>query len=248
MRGLLASHRRRRRLIRFALVAAVAVGIALLIAFVRNTGRSFETPLRKGPAQVYRPEPTVPLTPDAARAARVTMMRFIRSAVLRDHVEDSWELAAPSLRQGYTRRQWKTGAIPVIPYPADLRKTRYRVEYSHPKVVGIALSLWPKRGSNQRPMVFGIELTKAGSGRRTHWLVSSFAPRVLPSEIQPTSGGGRAYTPTGKGPLGAAWLFVPVALLAGVLLVPLAIGLRSWHRGRRAMRDYEKSFSSQAQA
>lgn len=238
--GLLASPRRRRRLSRFAVVAVFAAGTTLLILFVRNTGESFDTPLRLNePAQTYVAPKTVELTPDALLAARRTAFDFVRTAVAREHLEDAWELAGPAVRQGMTKAEWLRGAIPVVPYPADLRKLHYQVEYSYPNLIALALRLEPKDGFDNGPMTFAIELHKARrNGNRAQWLVASWAPLGLS-----ISGGSAARSASGppakvEAPLSAVWLFVPLLVLSGIFAIPAVILTRNWLRGRRAERAY----------
>jgi hypothetical protein len=72
------------------------------------------------------PAPARPFDQDAEfghpiplpHAALVTAREFIRTAVLREHLGRSWPLLAPSYRHGFTRAQWLTGNIPVVPFPA----------------------------------------------------------------------------------------------------------------------------------
>jgi hypothetical protein len=236
--GVLSSPRRRRRLSRLAILAALAGGTTVLVMFLRNTGHSYETPLRNEPAQTYVEPKIVELPADALAAAQQTAYAFVRTAVAREHLEDSWPLAHPLLRQGMTHDEWVRGdSLPVIPYPADLKKLRYRVEYSYANLVSLAMRLEPKRGFENGPMTFAIELRKSGHGKRAHWLVSNWSPIGLS-----ISGGKAARSPTARpepdAPLGAIWLFVPALLFTGILAIPAVILTRSWLRGRRAERAY----------
>lgn len=237
--GVLASPRRRRRLSRLTVVAALAATTTLLIVFVRNTGEgSYETPLRNEPAQTYVEPKSVELTAGALKAAQVTAYDFVRTAVAREHLAEAWELAHPVLRQGLSRKEWIAGeSLPVIPYPADLKKLRYHVEYSYPNVMSLALRLEPKRGFDNGPMTFAVELRKAGRGNRAHWLVAGWTPVGLA-----ITGGSAARGPRAPAvvdpPLSAIWLFVPALVFVGILAIPTVVLTRSWMRGRRAERDY----------
>jgi hypothetical protein len=237
MLALLASPRRRRRLSRLGIVAALAAAVSVLIVFVRNTGESYETPLRNEPAQTYVEPKTVELPPDAIRAARLTAYEFVRTAVAREHLEDAWNLTHPALRQGMTREDWLRGEIPVVPYRANLAKLGYRVEYSYPNVMSMALRLEPKKGADAGPQTFAIELTKTGSGKRAHWLVSNWTPLGF------SSGGGASRSrgappPEADAPLSSLWLFVPALVFVGIVAVPAVVLTRSWYRSRRAERAY----------
>lgn len=242
VRAILDSPRRRRRVIRLSVLAAVVGAIATAGVVVGNTGRSFDTPLRNEAADVYVAPKSVPLTAAAIRAARLTAFRFVETAVRRDHVGDSWAITHPSFRHGYTKSEWAGGDIPVIPYPANMRLLRYQVMYSYANTLGMSLSLRPAEGSQDRPMVFGMELTKAGrGGDRAHWLVSRWTPVGLPGNGQvSTSAGTSALGPelNGNSALSTLWLVIPAMLLVGILAVPAAVLAGSWYRGRRAERAY----------
>lgn len=247
VRGVLTSPRRRRRVLWLAGFAAVAATVALLVVYLRNTAPSYETPLRNEAAsRLAEPVVSQP-SPTALQAARITTFNFIRTAVRREHLEDSWELVGPNLKEGYTLERWLEGEIPVIPYPADLRKLGYKLAYSYVDVLGIEVSMWPQPGSKLDPIVFRAELTKAGTGPRRHWVVSSWAPPGVPLDVMMQRAraaaikrGGPISTEVARGhPLSAVWLAVPAAILMLVLIVPAAVALRSWHRGRKAIRRYE---------
>ncbi|MFN2467099.1 MAG: hypothetical protein ABR521_03065 [Gaiellaceae bacterium] len=240
MRRLLSSPRRRRRLFRLIVVAVVAAAVGLLIAFLRNTGESLETALRDEPADVYVEPKTVPASREAIEAAKSTAYDFVRTAVRREHVGDSWALTMPSFRQGLSKQEWAGGSIPVIPYPADLSQLRYRVTYSYENTLGMALLLKAKRGESNAPMTFGIELTKVGKGARKHWLISGWTPVGLTGNVQLESG---LQRPSGPGPevkasLSTRWLAIPGILLLALVLVPVAVIASGWYRGRRAERAY----------
>lgn len=213
----------------------VAGGVAFLVAHLGNTGRSLETPLSNEPAQVYHQPKTVRLTPAARVDAFLTASKFIQTAVLRKHLDTAWKLTAPSLKQGYTLREWETGDIPVVPYPA-VGLGGWKVDYSYGNKLGLEVVLVPKAGSRLGPKLFAIELQRAGSGKHRHWLVDSWAPRGV---SMPTSlaSGSSSLAPY-KARLGASWLLAPLALLALGLLTAAALGARGWYRGVRAARAY----------
>jgi len=240
VRRLLSSPRRRRRLIRLSILALLVTATALLGVFFRNTGRSFDTPLRNEPASVYVAPKSVPTSAAAIRAARATAYEFVRTAVRREDVADSWLITHPSLKAGYTKAQWAAGTIPVIPYPADLRLLRYTVAYSYENTLGLSVSVRAKRPATDHSMVFGIELTKVGQGARKHWLVSQWTPMGLSGNGQLSAGlgSGPAADPDQKGALSTIWLAVPALILAGIIAVPIAVLGGGWYRGRRAQRAY----------
>jgi hypothetical protein len=241
-----ASRRRRRRVTWLAVLLVVSGSVASLVVWVRDTGSSLETPYTPGKVQVYREPKKVPLGGSALHAAQLATYRFLQTAVLRDHVEDSYELIAPSLKKGYTRERWATGEIPVVPYPVDLKTVRYQLEYSYATggpdglpLVGLEVAMRPKAGEDQPAMRFGIELEAAGTGTRRHWVVSQWSPKgQLGGEPQGFRGTPPPEPPK-SGQISTLWLLVPVLLLSGFILVPMGFGVRSWMRNRRLARSWD---------
>jgi hypothetical protein len=228
-------------------VAALAGVIGLAVAFVRNTGTAHNAPLRNERASpAYSPPATRPLSRAELAAAKATAYDFIRTAVRREHLEESWPLVTPALRQGLTRAQWLTGEIPVVPYPADLRHLTYEVEYSYPAVLGLGVALLPTAGHAERPTVFRIELVE-----RSRWLVASWGtPGASMEQIEgraaaaiPPSQRVAAAEQQAPG-LSPLWLALPAGIVALALLLPAALGIRGWSRSRREQRAYRASRES----
>lgn len=226
--------------------SAVTLGIVF-----RNTAHPEEETLRNEPLQVYREPIPVKLSKTDRALALDTALKFVNTAVARRHVEDSYALAAPVLREGLTLSQWSRGEIPVIPYPAA--EARVRVDYSFRNELGLSLHLVPPSTSKLNPMTFNMDMTARGTGLQRRWLVSAWTPSgVRPAPIGDGGGGGvlggtslAPQNPEGlDSPIGAGWIIAPIALLGAVLLVPIAVGIRSWRENRRAMRDYEAMRSS----
>jgi hypothetical protein len=130
-------------------------------------------------AQVQRPaqDKTVPLDP----AARQVGERFIETAVERTNLAESWRLVAPSLRSHFTLERWKTGNIPVVPYPADTSNgARVKIEYSYKDSALLLILLEPKAGDKTKPQLFHMGLHAFGTGKNRHWLVDYWAPFSAP--------------------------------------------------------------------
>jgi hypothetical protein len=112
-----------------------------------------------------------------AAAFNVTM-HFVASAVVRHHVERSYELVSPELRRGYTRARWARGTIPVVPFvgPWDSARVRFwfRLERdSTPRKLWAIVRLVAPTGESQD---FRVALVPARG--RVPWLVSYWAPAV----------------------------------------------------------------------
>ena len=245
MRAFLASPRRRRRLAWVAAAAVLAAGVGGLFA-LGNTADPQEQRFTNEPVVRVPDAQQVDLGPKATLAARDTAIAFIRTAVRREHLADSWSLVAPSMRDGLSRRAWSKGDIPVVPYPAgDLRDAKWNLFYSYPDEIALHVRLLPRAGADVAPQSFTVALEAAGKGTRRHWLVSSWTPRFVASSTlsAPSRSERLAAVNAYRSPnqLGAIWLLVPLGLIALVVLVPGAIIARNWRNGRRATRDYLRS-------
>ena len=148
--------------------------VAFTVAYFGDSGRSQETPLSNEPAQVFTPRKQVPLAKEARRVAG----RFILTAVARENLGESYELAHPELRQGLTKKEWLTGNIPVVYYPAKAIETAtFKVDESYPDEAILEVALLPKDSSRVKPQIFFIGLKKAGD----RWRVNYWVPRAAPA-------------------------------------------------------------------
>jgi len=178
-RSFFSSPRNQRRLLLAALaVLAVGVGVFTFV-FFRNTGDATET-FSNEPADIYKPEQTVEVDPAAKRIAG----EFIKTAVARKDLGASYDLVSPELRQGMTRRQWRTGNIPVVYYPTgDLQLATFKVDRSYANEVVWQVFMVPKTGSDTQPAVFYIGLKR--SGEKAPWKVFYWVPRYQPALPDP---------------------------------------------------------------
>jgi len=155
----------------------VAGVVAVAVAWIGDTGKSQETPLSNQPAQVFTPRKQVPLDAEARKVAG----RFILTAVARENLGESYELVHPELRQGLTRKEWLTGNIPVVYYPAkEIETATFKVDESYPDEAILQVALLPKEKSKVKPQVFFIGLKKAGKGATARWQVNYWVPRAAP--------------------------------------------------------------------
>jgi hypothetical protein len=114
---------------------------------------------------------TVPLQPQVMVVAR----EFVATAVARKNLARAWTLAAPALKRRLTLAQWKTGTIPVPPYPVAKAAAHYTVETSYAGAAVLRVTFTPPPASATAAGDFLIALHRIG-GR---WLVSSWAPRLI---------------------------------------------------------------------
>jgi hypothetical protein len=174
----LQSPRAQRRLL-WGASAFLAVAVAtLLVVFMRNTrAENAKETFTDEPAQLFTQPKSVEVDPQARRVAG----RFILTAVARHDLGSSYDITHPELRNGFTRAQWKTGNIPVIPYPAatDLDFASFKVEYSFPTEVVLEVVLVPAR-SDVKPASFYIGLKRVG-GKDGPWRVYYWAPNAKPA-------------------------------------------------------------------
>ena len=148
--------------------------VAFTVAYFGDTGTSQETPLSNKPAQVFTPRKQVPLDKEARRVAG----RFILTAVARENLGESYDLVHPELRQGMTKREWLTGNIPVVYYPAKaIEAATFKVDESYPDEAILEVALLPKDSTKVKPQIFFIGLKKTGS----RWRVNYWVPRAAPA-------------------------------------------------------------------
>jgi len=236
LKGVLASYRWRRRLLWLSAVAIVAGGAVAVGLIWPNTAE--KEPVANGGPVHFKPEPKkTQLGVQDKAAALGVAVRFIDTAVVRKHLDDSWELAAPELRQGFTREQWDSGNIPVVFYPAGPNK-KWALDYSDSSGVGFQIALFPRKGAHMQPLVFLISLHKGPD----HWLVDQWQP--APSNVSATgspqtSGAFESALPnlspaTTKAKEGPVWLLVPLGILSLIIIIPATFVAVNWYRGHRA--------------
>ena len=164
----------RRRLVWGAVAAAALVGVVLLLVLGPNKNPPPEQ-LSTLPAQVAKPQVHAPLAAEAKRVA----IRFIQTAVAREHLDEAWNLVGPNLRGGLTRKQWVSGTNPVVPFPiAQLDVAPYKVDASYVDSAILEVALLPRKGSGVRAQVFFLELRKLGTGHKARWVVDNWVPRA----------------------------------------------------------------------
>jgi hypothetical protein len=251
VKKLLASYRWRRRLAWLTGLVLVVAAVVGAIVLWPNTAPNEPRGPSNVPAYVEKEPKAVRLKASDKKDALKVVTRFIYTAVARKNIDRSWELAAPELRQGFTRKQWDSGNMPVVPFPAQ--SARWRLEYSDDRGVGFSIALFPTPGSQQRAQVFLVGLHTLGAGKRRHWVVDNW--QAAPSQgLQSVSGGGGGVgsvleqTSPGVNRLGrgqrtesAAWLLLPLGLLSLVIFIPLGVLSVNWYRGHRAERALLRS-------
>jgi hypothetical protein len=173
LRESLRSPRTQRRLLWIGL-PVLAFGVAgAIVLGIGDTGSKVEDRLTNEPAVVPVQEKKAPL----ASAARKAAGEFILTAVARRNLGRSWELTHPTLREGFTRAQWLTGDIPIVPYPVSRTEpSPMSVEESHENSAVMRVALAPEKGSEVKSQIFWIGVRAVGKGADRRWLVDYWAP------------------------------------------------------------------------
>jgi hypothetical protein len=241
VRRLFSSPRRRRHLAWGAGLLVAAVVAASIGFLYPNTGeREVFTPGK--PKVTHEEPPSTPLPKRDLASAQRTLSRFVISAVLREHVERSYDLVAPSVRGGLTRKEWRTGDIPVPPFPAKaVALANSKLVYSHRKLARYEVLLYTKPSAQLMPLLYSIELTRAT--RRGRWLVDYAMPlgggiSTRPTPYKPTAAQ-HFSDGTGRGRLPLSWVFVPLGILSLIIVIPAVLGAHGWLSKRRAERAYQ---------
>jgi hypothetical protein len=232
----------------FLLVAAL---VAFLVVMFPSPGKRAGENLSPG-GDIVKQEKTKAFAPQAGEVLDVAR-RFVATAVARKHVEDSWELVCPEMKQGFTRERWSRGNIPVVPFPVFTGK--WRLSYSFAKEIDMQVALFAKPKAKIKPVVFDLTVQPCGPKEGRRWLVSSFIPTPSASGDFGSSSSRTPTNPFGIGtrdpkPLphhaSSTWLLLPAGIVGGTVLLVLGIlGIRSV-RGRRAYAAYvrERQMSS----
>ena len=117
---------------------------------------------------------------------RTTIRTFLATAVARRHLDKSWAVVAPSLKQGYTFQEWskggsRKGGLPVIPYPIEnVDTTQYYLDYASTKDILLEVGVSAPAAKKMRPVSFQLGLVARGKGADRHWLVNYWMPRWTP--------------------------------------------------------------------
>ncbi len=173
--GPLSSPRRRRRLLRLGIVVGILVPLIVLGIHFSQPGNPENATGPNINVPGYSQPKNAPFTARRRREIAPVLRQFILTAVDRQNVGSSWDISAPSLREGFSRKQWNRGDLPVVPYPAlDKGLGTGYVEYSYTDAVGMEVYLFPKPGSGYSELTADVELVKGKDGK---WLVDYWMPK-----------------------------------------------------------------------
>jgi hypothetical protein len=159
----------------------VVLAIGVIVFFIE---RSTDDAAKK-PA----PPPTLPAEPVTTKVdpkaftkeAQQVARKWILTAGTRKNTGASWELLDPTYpsREGYTKRTWAQGDIPVVPlsWPQRLDHTRFRVTATYPGGLTVDVAVFYK---GRRPELFEIGLRQRGTASKPRWLVDYWMTRYRP--------------------------------------------------------------------
>jgi hypothetical protein len=243
------SARARRRLLWLAGFVGLAGVVALLIVVIKNPPPPAGEKTSPG-GTLVKPDVHMAFSPHQNQVLGLAQ-QFVLTAVRRNHVEQSWEMVCPVMRQGYTKASWAKGDIPVVPYPAHFAK--WHLAYSYQREIDLQVALYAKPEKKLNPVVFDLTLQPCGSSSGKRWLVSSFIPTPSASGDFGSSDEKSHFNPIGIGTrdpnifqgkrASAGWLAIPLGIMLGMLVIALGIvGVRGY-RGKKAYNHYVRERS-----
>jgi hypothetical protein len=166
---------------RVAVLLLVIGVIAFAAVKWSNTAKSINTGVSNQPASMPKPEPpTTKVSPEARRVAA----QFIHTAVARKNLAQAWKITGGILKEGTTYKQWLSGNIAVVPYPAA-KNAGMQVSYSHANAAELIFALLPRKGVHVKPQYFMMDLARVGRPDHKHWIVTYWAPRSPPQVPAP---------------------------------------------------------------
>jgi len=225
---------------------AVVAGIAAVVVFFPRAHPEPEH-IRNVPADV--PEAT-PRTVAASAALRHALAsetaEFVRTAVSRRHLDESWVLVHPNLKQGLTRKQWLTGEIPVVPFPA-VGIAEWHVDWSYADDVAADVVLVPGPKSGLYRKSFTIEFKKATRQGSDGWLVYSWVPNGVSDALvqnEHKAGVESALAKVqGHRGLSVTWVLIPIGAILAVFMLPLGLFFHERRRHRRAEKAHRDALA-----
>jgi hypothetical protein len=188
------------------------------------------------------------LTRADRKAISQSIDTFVNHAVKRKDVAASFDVTAPELRAGTSRKAWATGNIPAYPYPARGTSHGWTILYVTRDEVAVNLILRPKPGVRIRGILFNVYL------RPVHgkWLIDSFMPaatintelfgnKARVTSVRDFSPGAQSGGPHGKSLISPDFAIVPLAVLVLLLLglgVMFAKGALSYRPRRQSLPSF----------
>jgi hypothetical protein len=175
--GLLSNRTVNRWLPRIAGLVLVGGVATFLAVHYWNTAPSVEAPVSNKPAVV--PKQQVRGVPLSA-GAKAVAAKFIHTAVVRKNLAEAYKISGPNIRQGQSLKEWMTGNIAVVPFPASDRAV-LDVRYSYKNEAELEFGLFPQKGSGlTKAQSFVMDLKRVGPPGHKRWVVDYWAPFAVP--------------------------------------------------------------------
>ena len=166
---------RRLRLLLWVSGLAVVAGIGTFLGTRVSNTAEVAPKNATGPAiPAATSQKDIPFPDDAWRVAR----KFAFTAVARKHLAESYGITHPTLRSGFTLKQWKTGTLPnIVAFPtAQIVKYNWKdTNYAYPREAMVNVILVPTKSSHEKLATAQIGLRKVGKGSHARWLVDYFS-------------------------------------------------------------------------
>jgi len=238
---MLSSPRRRRRFAWTGSLLLLAGGITFSLIHWSNTSHYRELMPRPGKPQVVQAPKRISFALAKREGVLKVASQFVDTAVKREHVDQSFDLATPALRTGFTRKTWAQGDIPVQPYPLSIAK--YQLEGSFSDEVWLQVAVFPdKKHKSLVPTTFDLVLKPFGQGKARHWLVDSWAHTGYLNIPTAPEGAKDTTVVEYKSGVSQWWVLLPVSAFGLGLVLLASIAVRGWWRGSRAMKRYKSSY------
>lgn len=169
-----------RSLLLVALPAVVALALVVIPRHGSSHAPAAPPAARATPATVA-PKVATPRALPLHRAESKLVLRFVKTAVMREHATrasllEGWKLTGPKLRQGTSLHEWLSGTSSVTPFPQGAIAPHLQVDHSNANDALLELALYPQHAGGVHAGVFLIGLHRYGSGARARWLVDYWAP------------------------------------------------------------------------
>ena len=241
------SARARRRLLRAGIVLAVVLGVTAVVLLMPQPHREAET-FHNTPADVPTPSPhRVKASPELQKLLVGETAAFVRTAVLRRNLDASWPLIHPALKQGMSLKEWRTGAIPVIPFPAH-GILDWNVDWAYEDDVAADVVLQPEPKSGLYRKTFTIEFKRVGNAEQNRWLVYSWVPNGVSEALidnEHNAGVQAALDRVhGHRGLSVAWVLIPLGGILAVFMLPIVLFLVERRRSRRAEAAHQAALAA----
>lgn len=260
MKRILRSPRLRRRLayavaIPGVLAGAVTAAVLLLPEAKEDPPEVFG---RQQAVNIAAGEKTVRLTRADRKQVNETIDVLMNAGVKRRNPAAVYRYASPGLRRQATTAEWRSGDIPIYPYPALGKKFHgWTINYSQRNHLNVDLLVMPSRDrARLGPVALTLDLRKI----RNRWLVDGIFPVATFAPIPPQGNRGPVVSTydlvpaaAGSAPTGArsrlsyAYFVLPAVIIGGGIAVIVGFFVFRAVRDRQAQRRYaaQRSISTE---